>query len=99
MGVLDFLRKTKLQNIEIIEGEYQSESVGNFQLPDTLTETNSFKFKEDCSRVKIKIKTHRMQRVKIKKSIYLNLKKKKWASQVLLWLPIKRPFKGLYLML
>ena len=43
MGVLDFLRKTKLQNIEIIEGEYQSESVGNIQLPDTLTETNSFK--------------------------------------------------------
>ena len=43
MGVLDFLRKTKLQNIEIIEGEYQSESIGNIQLPDTLTETNSFK--------------------------------------------------------
>ncbi len=38
--------------------------------------TNSFKFKEDCSRVKIKIKTHRMQKVKIKKSIYLNLKMK-----------------------
>ncbi len=36
-------------------------------------ETNSFNFKDDCSRVKIKIKTHRLQKIKIKKSIYLNL--------------------------
>ncbi|MCW7532355.1 hypothetical protein ND862_19215 [Leptospira sp. 2 VSF20] len=36
--------------------------------------SNSFIFKEDCSRVKKKFKTYRMEKVKIKKGIYLNLK-------------------------
>lgn len=51
MGVLDFLRKTKLKNVEIIEGEYQSESIGNIQLPDTLTETNSFKLSNSIAEI------------------------------------------------
>ena len=42
MGVLDFLRKKQIPNIEIIEGEYNTESIGNIQLPDTLTEINAF---------------------------------------------------------
>ena len=44
MGVLDFLKQKKIQNVEIIEkptDSYNSSNVGSIEIPDKLTDTNA----------------------------------------------------------
>lgn len=46
MGILDFLRKKQIKNVEIVENsnsyDYDSNIVGSLEVPDKLTESNAF---------------------------------------------------------
>lgn len=54
MGWSDFVKKFQVPNITIVEGnnsEYNTEKVGTFQIPDTLTDDNAFNLAATVSEI------------------------------------------------